>query len=127
MNQRMNKPDPKPDDLDIEILVNAVMAAQNACNAASAALRSFLRKRAGATPGGASERSVPPTFMARATRMVHPTDTPEGESNAGQGAEGAATGGDGGRDGLRGESSEGGQDETRGDDTQRENTAGSHL
>jgi hypothetical protein len=124
MNQRMNKPEQKPEDLDIEILVNAVMAAQNACNAASAALRSFLRKRAGVTPGGAPERSVPPTFMARATRMVHQTDTPEGEQNAGQEASG---GGDGGRDGLRRESSEGGQDETRGDHPQREDTAGSHL
>jgi hypothetical protein len=94
------------EDMDMEILVNSVMAAQNACNAASAALRSLLRKRAGAASGGAPAREVPPTFMAKARHMVHNTDTPEGDNNAGQ----AATGGDGGGDGHEREQSDGAED-----------------
>lgn len=122
-----NQAKPQPEsDIDIEILVNAVMAAKNSANAAEAALRSFLRKRAGVSSGGASERQVRPTFMARATKMVHTNqpDTPEGESNAGQN-EGSS--GDGG--GLRREREpgDGGEDEARGDGAQRQDTEGGHI
>lgn len=107
----MNKMQEKPEaDIDIEILVNAVMAAKSAANAAEAALRSFLRKRAGVSSGGSSERKVPPTFMARATRMVHDhTDTPEGDSNAGQAASEGGSG-DGGGNGHERQPSDGSQD-----------------
>lgn len=113
-------------DIDIEILVNAVMAAKNSANAAEAALRSFLRKRAGVSSGGASGRQVPPTFMARATRMVHTNqpDTPEGESNAGQ-SEGSS--GDGGGHGYGREPGDGGEDPSRGDGAQRQDTERSHI
>lgn len=104
----MTKPDTKPEDLDMEILVNSVMAAQNACNAATAALKNVLRKRAGVPSGGAPTRDVPPTFMARATRMVHNTDTPEENQDAGQTA--GVAGGDGGSDGHKRGEGDGSQD-----------------
>lgn len=99
----MNKPEEKkPEtDIDLEILVNSVMSAQHACNAASAALRSFLRKRASGPSGGTPERPVPATFMAKATKMVHTTDTTEETTDDGQTAR------DGGGNGLRGKNSEG--------------------
>lgn len=102
----MNKPEQKkPEtDIEIEILVNAVMSAQHACNAASAALRSFLRKRAGGPSGGSPERPVPPTFMAKATKMVHSTDTPEESTDDGQRDR------DGGGDGQGREDGDGSQD-----------------
>jgi hypothetical protein len=102
----MTKPDQKPEDLDMEILVNSVMAAQNACNAATAALKNVLRKRAGVPSGGAPTRDVPPTFMAKATRMVN-TDTPEENQNAGQ----TAARGDGGSDGRERGEGDGPQDQ----------------
>lgn len=112
----MNKPEQRPEsDLDIEILVNSVLAAKNAVNAAEAALRNYLRKRAGVSTGGAPERKVPTTFMARATKMVHtePTDTPEEIDNAGQDASDGRR--DGGGDGQRRQQSVGSQDEAGGD------------
>lgn len=104
----MTKPDQKPEDLDMEILVNSVMAAQNACNAATAALKNVLRKRAGTPSGGEPTREVPPTFMARARRMVN-TDTPEENQNAGQTAAGVS-GGNGGSDGHERGEGDGPQD-----------------
>lgn len=114
MTQRMTKPE---SDLDMEILVNSVMAAQSAVNAASAALRNVLRKRAGGPSGGTSERPVPATFMAKATRMVHnEPDTPEENANAGQT-------GDGGRNGHGRQDGNGSQDNTAGDSALSEDAA----
>lgn len=118
MTQRMNKPEP---DLDMEILVNSIMAAQNAVNAASAALRNVLRKRAGGPSGGTSERQVPPTFMARARRMVHEPDTPEEKTDAGQQAR------DGGSNGHGREAGDGGQNHAGGDSALSEDTARDDL
>lgn len=114
----MNKPTDKPEqDIDLEILVNAVVAAKSAANAAEAALRNFLKKRMGASPGEATARNVPHTFMAKATKMVH--DIPEGDdANAGQ------TAGDGGGERRERQGGDGGEDNARGNNSERPYTEG---
>jgi hypothetical protein len=107
-------------DLDLEILVNSVVAAKSAANAAEAAMRNWLKKRTAGPSGGASGRPVPPTFMARATRMVH-HDSPEERDDAGQTAR------DGGGPEREGRSGSGSQDDTRGDDTTGAHTKGDDI
>jgi hypothetical protein len=68
--------DQKPEaDFELEGLINAVLAAKHATNAAAAALQVYLKKQRGGGSGEPSVRPVRPTFMSKARNMVHESKT----------------------------------------------------
>jgi hypothetical protein len=68
--------DQKPEaDFELEGLINTVLAAKHAANAAAAALQVYLKKQRGGGSGEPSVRPVRPTFMSKARNMVHESKT----------------------------------------------------